>query len=86
MAPRARGEHLFASWPGRLSTNAQRSQPAVRAAIKHLAPEDRARLISWLLLYYRDDGMMYSPQITRRRQRVALDGIEYWLVRVPRRT
>ncbi|MGC2635003.1 MAG: hypothetical protein WA215_12400 [Candidatus Cybelea sp.] len=53
--------------------------------MKRLAPEDRARLLAWLSLYFNDDGMMYSPQISRRRQRIALDGVEYWLVRVPKR-
>jgi hypothetical protein len=57
---------------------------AVRAAIKRLSPEDRARLLAWLCLYYEDNGGMFSPQISRRRQRIALDGVEYWLVRVPR--
>jgi hypothetical protein len=37
-------------------------------------------------LYYEDDGSMFSPQISRRRMRVALDGVEYWLVRVPNRS
>jgi hypothetical protein len=63
-----------------------RDATAVRAAIKHLAPEDRARLIAWLLLYYQDDGAMFSPQISRRRRRVTIDGVEYWLVRVPATT
>lgn len=58
---------------------------AVKAAIKHLAPEDRARLIAWLLLYYRDDGAMFSPQISRRRDRITLNGIDYWLARVPKK-
>lgn len=57
---------------------------AVRAAIKRLSPEDRAHLLAWLCIYYDDRGAMFSPQISRRRQRIALDGIEYWLVRVPR--
>jgi hypothetical protein len=59
---------------------------AIRAAVKRLSPEDRARLLAWLCLYYRDDGAMFSPQISRRRQRIALDGVEYWLVRVPKTT
>jgi hypothetical protein len=58
---------------------------AVRAAIKRLSPEDRARVLAWLCIYYQDDGAMFSQQITRRRQRIALDGVEYWLVRVPKR-
>jgi hypothetical protein len=62
-----------------------RDADAVRAAIKRLSPEDRARLLAWLALYYDDTGMMFSPQISRRRQRITLDGIEYWLIRVPKR-
>jgi len=57
---------------------------AVRAAIKRLSPEDRAPLLAWLCLYYDDRGAMFSPQISRRRQRIVLDDIEYWLVRVPK--
>jgi hypothetical protein len=41
--------------------------------------------MAWMLLYYEDGGSLYSPQISRRRQRIALDGVEYWLVRVPKR-
>jgi hypothetical protein len=62
-----------------------RDVTAVKVAIKHLDPNDRALLIAWLLLYYRDDGAMFSPQITRRRDRIMLNGIEFWLARVPRR-
>ncbi|MBV8344738.1 MAG: hypothetical protein JO190_07065 [Candidatus Eremiobacteraeota bacterium] len=63
-----------------------RDATAVRAAIKSLTPEDRARLIAWMLLYYRDDGAMFSPQISRRRKRVTIDGVEYWLTRIPKRS
>jgi hypothetical protein len=49
---------------------------AVKVAVKHLAPADRANLIAWLLLYYEDSGSMFSPQISRRRKRIALDGVE----------
>jgi hypothetical protein len=59
---------------------------AVRAAIKRLSPEDRGRLLAWLCIYYQDNGGMFSPQISRRRQRIALDGVEYWLVLVPKRS
>jgi hypothetical protein len=59
---------------------------AVRAAIKRLNQEDRVGVLAWLCLYYNDDGAMFSPQISRRRQRIVLDGIEYWLVRVPKRS
>jgi hypothetical protein len=60
-----------------------RDATAVKAAIKHLAESDRARLLAWLCLYYQDTGALFSPQISRRRQRITLDGVEYWLVRVP---
>ena len=58
---------------------------AVRAAIKRLSPEARAYLIQWLLKYYDDSGGMFSPQISRGRRRLALDGIEYSLVKLPKR-
>jgi hypothetical protein len=58
---------------------------AARAALKRLSPEDRARLLAWLCIYYDDHGAMFSPQISRRRQRIVIDNIEYWLVRVPKR-
>jgi hypothetical protein len=58
---------------------------AVKAAVKHLIPDDRAHLIAWMLLYYRDDGSMYSQQISRRRDRITLNGVDYWLSRVPKR-
>lgn len=58
---------------------------AVRAAIKRLSPEARARTLAWLCLYYQDDGSMFSAQIGRRRQRIVIDGVDYWLVRVPKR-
>lgn len=67
--------------PGDLTRDAA----AVRAAIKHLTPQDRAQLIAWLLLYYDDRGMMYSPQIGKRRDRITLDATEFWLARVPKR-
>lgn len=58
----------------------------LRAAIKRLSPEDRARLLAWLALHYDDAGMLFSAQLTRRRQRFSIGGVEYWLVRVPKRS
>jgi hypothetical protein len=58
---------------------------AVKAAAKRLSPEDRAGLLAWLCLYYKDDGSMFSAQISRRRQRITIDGADFWLVRVPKR-
>ena len=63
-----------------------RDATAVKAAIKHLTPSDRAQLLTWLLLYYQDDGVMFSPQTGQRRKRIVLDSIEYWLARVPNKT
>ena len=62
-----------------------RDVTAVKVAIKHLTPNDRAQLIAWILLYYRDDGAMFSPQLSRRRDRITLNGTEFWLARVPKR-
>ena len=61
-----------------------RDVTAVKAAIKHLTPRDRAQLIAWILLYYQDDGAMFSRPVGRRRDRIMLDGVEYWLSRVPK--
>ena len=63
-----------------------RDATAVKAAIKKLTPRDRAQLIAWLLLYYQDDGSMFSQQIGKRRNRIALNGAEYWLARIPKRS
>lgn len=63
-----------------------RDPTAVKVAIKHLTPTDRAGLIAWLLLYYQDDGAVFSPRISRRRKRIVLDGVEYWLAKVPKST
>lgn len=57
---------------------------AVKATVKRLDDDGRAHLLAWLCTYYEDHGSMFSPQINRRRQRIALDGVEYWLVRVPK--
>lgn len=59
---------------------------AVKNVLKRLAPEPRANVLAWLCLYYDDRGAMFSSQISRRRQRIALDGVEYWLVRVPQKS
>lgn len=58
----------------------------MKAMVKRLDETGRAMLLAWLCMYYADDGKMYSPQITRRRQRIAIDGVEFWLVRIPKRT
>jgi hypothetical protein len=62
-----------------------RDVTAVKVASKHLTPNDRAQLITWLLLYYQDNGVMFSPQISQRRDRITLNGTEFWLARVRKR-
>jgi hypothetical protein len=57
----------------------------LKAALKVMRPDDRAHVLAWLCCYYQDDGAMFSPQLSRRRQRIVLEGVEYWLVRVPKR-
>ena len=54
--------------------------------VKGLDSAGRTLLLAWFCTYYQDDGAMFSPQISRRRQRIAINGIEYWLVRVPKRS
>lgn len=65
----------------------ERSDPnVVRDLAMRLDPADRAHLLAWLLLYFDDRGDLFSPQIrSLRRQRIRLDDVEYWLVRVPSR-
>jgi hypothetical protein len=60
-----------------------REATAVKIAIKHLSPQDRALLIAWMLLYYQNDGAMFSPQINRRRQRSR--ALCYAYISAPRR-
>jgi hypothetical protein len=66
---------------------AQQSQEDVdgaKLALKRLGARHRAHLLAWLCKYFGDDGEIFSPQIGAvRRRRIILDGIEYWLVRVP---
>jgi hypothetical protein len=59
------------------------SLAAVKATVKRLRPEDRATLLAWLSLYYGDDGLLFSPQITKKCNRVTIGGKEFWLVKIP---
>lgn len=62
-----------------------RDVTAVKVAIKHLVAPERAQLLAWMLLYYADDGSLFARPPGRRRKRIALDDVEYWLVRLPNR-
>jgi hypothetical protein len=57
----------------------------VKTALKELGPEGRAFVIAWLLKFYGDNGMMFSPSITQERRRVMIDGEEFWPARAPKR-
>ena len=54
-----------------------------KALPKELSPEGRAFIMAWLVKFYADNGMMYSPTITQQRKRVTIDDVAYWLVKVP---
>jgi hypothetical protein len=53
---------------------------AVMAAIKRLQVRRSGSSSRWLCLYCADNGATFSPQISRGRERIAIDGVEYWLV------
>jgi len=55
-----------------------------KAVLKELSPEARAHLMAWLVKFYGDTGMMFSPSISQGRKRVTIEGTEFWLVRVPK--
>src|ERR1700722_4455550 len=56
---------------------------AIKARIKQMDESDRSKLLAWLSYFYKDDGKMSPPQISRHRRRVTIDGDDFWLVRVP---
>lgn len=53
----------------------------VENVLKRLTQEQRARVLTWLCMYYDDEGQRYG---VIKRRRIAFDGVEYWIVRVPR--
>jgi hypothetical protein len=58
----------------------------VKDALKRLSPENRAYVLAWLTKYYNDGGDMFPTSTTRnQRRRVAIDGEQFWLVKVPTR-
>jgi hypothetical protein len=59
-----------------------RDLTAVKAAIKRLAPADRANVLRWLCLYFDDRGERYN---TIKRRRVAIEGEEHWVVKISAR-
>ena len=67
-----------------IEENAKRDVDGAKAILKRLSERERAFLIAWLCKYFGDEGAMLSPQISKQRRIIAIDGIEYWLVRVPK--
>lgn len=81
-------EHLFAAMSRRYQETQEHRRHEVdgaKAVLKRLGDRERAFLISWLCKYFGDEGGMLSPQISKQRRTVVIDGVEFWLVRVPKR-
>jgi hypothetical protein len=54
----------------------------IRAIIKESSKlEDARALIPWLLSHYQDSGAIRG--VDWKRPSIVLDGVKYWLVRVP---
>ena len=68
-----------------IEEKAKRDVDGAKNAMKRLGDRERAFLIAWLCKYFGDDGAMLSPKVSKQRRTVVLDGIEYWLIRVPKR-
>jgi len=56
-----------------------------KAQLKRLGDSERLLIMVWLCVYFDDEGALRSPQIARKRRRIVLDGIGYWLVRISKR-
>jgi hypothetical protein len=67
-----------------IEEKARKDAEGAKAALKRLGDRERAFLIAWLCKYIGDEGAMLSPQISKERRIVVIDGVEYWLVRVPK--
>ena len=57
-----------------------------KAVLKALGDRERAFLIAWLCKYFDDEGVRLSPPAGKQRRTFTIDGVEFWLVRVPKRT
>ena len=68
-----------------IEEKARRDVDGAKAALKRLGDRERALLTAWLCKYFGDEGSMLSPQISKQRRTIVLDGVEYWLVRVPKK-
>lgn len=68
-----------------IEEKAARDVDGAKTVLKRLGDRERAFLIAWLCKYFSDEGAMLSPQISKQRRIVVLDGVDYWLVKVPKR-
>ena len=57
-----------------------------KVILKRLGDRERAFVLKWLCKFFDDSGRMFSPQITAQRRTIVIDGVEYWLVSVRRRS
>jgi hypothetical protein len=55
---------------------------AAKGLLKRLEDRQRAEVLVWLCAYFDDAGTRIAPD--RPRRRIVVDGVEYWLVRVPK--
>jgi len=65
--------------------NARRELDEAKAVLKRLRYRERAFVLRWLCKYFSDDGAMFSPQLSKQRRTIVIDGIAYWLVAIPKR-
>jgi hypothetical protein len=56
-----------------------------KGVLKRLSDRQRAQILVWLCYHFEDDGAKRPALPYRPRRRIVLDGIEYWLVGVPKR-
>jgi hypothetical protein len=68
-----------------IEEKARRDVDGAKAALKCLGDRERAFVLAWLCKYFGDEGAMLSPQISKQRRMIVIDGIEFWLVPVPKR-
>ena len=68
-----------------IEEKARRDVDGAKAALKRLGDRERAFLTAWLCKYFSDEEAMLSPQISKQRRTIVIDGIEFWLVPVPKR-
>ncbi len=56
----------------------------IKTVLKRMPAAARVDVLTWLCLYYGSRGERFEPG--GRRRRVTIDGEDFWLVRIPKRT